>query len=115
MKLSVYQLPSLSAEDLPVLNNILSRIIHAINNIDFGDGQSQENVWCTFVVVDGPGANVVASAAHSLKRKPIGTIVVWADKATSLYKPTATASADTDTAVYYKFDTASVSAVLLLI
>jgi len=123
MKLAVYQLPSLSASDLPTLNNILTRLTHAINNIDFGDGTNQENVWCDFVTVDAVSAeNTVCSASHSLTRKPIGTIVVWQDTPANMYKPTDATSADTSTEVFYAFDasgtstvTSAVSAVLLLI
>jgi hypothetical protein len=122
MKTPIYQLPSLSADSLPYLNMILTKLAHCINNIEFGslsgtttDDSKTENIWCTFVVVDSAGANVACSAAHVLKKKPLGTIAIWQDKAARLYKPTATISADTDTQVFYIFDTAAVSAVLLLI
>lgn len=127
MKLSVYQLPSLSASDLPVLNSILTRITHAINNIDFGsmsahENSASENIWCTMVAVTAVSGSIPYSASHHLGRKPVGTIVIWQDTPANLYKPTATASADTVNQVFYTFDasgtaaaTSAISAVLLLI
>jgi hypothetical protein len=115
MKLSVYQVPSLSAESLPILNNILTRLTHALNSIEFGTLANNENIWCDFIVVDGGTANEACSSAHTLNRTPLGTIVIWQNKAATLYKPTETISADTSTEVFYKFDTAATSAVLLLI
>lgn len=106
---------SLSADQLPNLNNIISKMIHALHNLEFGKPGETENIWCTFVVVDGGLANECCSSSHSLRRIPVGTLVVWQDKAAVLYKPTESASADTNTAVFYKFDTTSTSAVLLLI
>ena len=120
MKLPVYQMTSLSADQLPLLNNIITRITHAINSIEFGNiagaTSNTENIWCTFVVTPGTNlVNEVCSASHLLRRKPVGTIVLWQDKAAILYKPTDATSADTSTAVFYKFNTAGTSAILLLI
>ena len=117
MKIPVYQLSDLSSGDgLKNLNNIIMRLTHAINSIEFGNTTSNENVWCDFITVDqSAGANVTCSAAHGLNRKPTGTIVVWQNKAAILYKPTNTTSADTSTQVFFTFNTASTSAVLLLI
>jgi hypothetical protein len=123
MKLPVYQMSSLSADQLPNLNNIITRLTHAINSIEFGDTSSNENVWCEFVTVNAvSAANAVCSAAHTLNRVPAGTIVVWQDTPANMYKPTAVASADTSTAVFFAFNasgtstaTSAVSAILLLI
>lgn len=122
MKTPIYQLSSLSAENLPYLNMVLTKLAHAINNIEFGSMSGTttadartENIWCTFVVIDGGAANAVCSAAHVLKKKPLGTIPIWQDKAASLYKPTNATSADTATQVFFAWDTAAVSAILLLI
>lgn len=117
MKLPVYQLTDMSSgEGLKNLNNIITRITHAINSVEFGNlSGGNENIWCTILTAGMGGANEVCSAAHGLKRIPTGTIVLWQDKAAVLYKPTAAESADTSTAIYYTFNTASTSAVLLLI
>jgi hypothetical protein len=127
MKLSVLQMPGLSASDLPTLNNILSKITHAINNVDFGaisahEASASENIWCTMLAVTAVSGNVPYSAAHHLSRKPQGTIVIWQDQAANLYKPTDATSADTSTQVFYTFSasgtsaaTSAISAVLLLI
>ena len=117
MKIPVYQLADLSSGDgLKNLNNIIMRLTHAVNSIEFGNTTSNENIWCDFITVDQSAASaVVCSAAHGLNRKPTGTIVVWQNKAAVLYKPTSPTSADTSTQVFFQFDTASTSAVLLLI
>lgn len=123
MKAPIYQMPSLSAENLPYLNMILTKLAHCINNIEFGNTEAAENVWCDLVTVDAvSAANTVCSAGHGLGRKPVGTIVVWQDTAANMFKPTAAASADTSTAVFYAFNvsgtstaTSAVSAILLLI
>lgn len=117
MKLAVPAMVSLEKDQVTFLNEILTRLTHAINNIEFGTVASSglENIWCTFITTPGDNAaDKAVSASHALTRKPMGTVVVWADKAANLYKPTEAASADTSTAVFYKFDTASTSAVLLL-
>jgi len=118
MKLAVQQLVSLSADQLPFLNSILSKMTNAINTIEFGTVVScgAENIWCTMVVTPGDNdADKAVSATHGLKRVPTGTITIWQDKAATLYKPTEAVSADTSSQVFYIFDTASTSAVLLLI
>lgn len=120
MKVASYYVPSFEEDQVIYFNNILNRIINAVNNIEFGTltgtTSHTENIWCTFVVTPGDnGANEACSATHELKKKPLGTIAIWQDKAATLYKPTAAISADTTTAVFYIFDTAATSAVLLLI
>ena len=116
MKISTMTVPNLCADSVPTLNKIISKIVHAVNNIEFGTlAAGNENVWCTFVVVDAGDADEVCSAAHSLRRIPAGTICVWQDAAGIWYKPTDAASADTNEVLYYICDTASTSAVLLLI
>jgi len=117
MKIPVYQLADLSSGDgLKNLNNIIMRLTHAINSIELGNlSGGNENIWCTIITAGMGSADEICSAAHGLKRVPTGTIILWQDKAAVLYKPTAAESADTSTAIYYTFDTASTSAVLLLI
>jgi len=115
MKIPVSQIVGLSANDIPLLNSIVSKLTNAVNNIEFGNLDSNENIWCTFIVVEACCADECASATHSLRRKPLGTIVVWQDAAASLYKPTDVVSADTSNAIFYTFDTDVPSAVLLLI
>lgn len=117
MKLPVYQLTDMSSgEGLKNLNNIIMRLTHAVNTIEFGNLSSgNENVWCAIITAGMGSANEACSASHTLRRIPTGTIVLWQDKAAVLYKPTEAASADTTTVIYYKFDTAATSAVLLLI
>ena len=114
----------MSADQLPTLNGIFTKITNSVNNIEFGSvANGMENVWCNFLVVEGvSAANTVCSAAHTLGRKPSGTIVIWVDTPTQMYKPTAAASADTDTTIFYAFSTSgtstatsAVSAILLLI
>lgn len=114
MKTPIYQLPGLSADQLPYLNNIISKISHSINNVEFGTTEAPENIWCTFLPIDGGVANEICSASHGLKKKPAGTLVVWQDRAAIMFKPSA-GSADTDETIYFAFNTDSVSAVLLLI
>ena len=117
MKLPVYQLSDLtSGEGLKNLNNVIMRLTHAINTVEFGNlSGGNENVWCAILTAGMGSANEVCSASHTLRRVPTGTIVLWQDKAAVLYKPTSPTSADTSTQVFYQFDTASTSAVLLLI
>lgn len=117
MKIPVYQLTDLSSgEGLKNLNNVIMRLTHAINGIEFGNlSGGNENIWCTLITAGMGRANEVCSATHALNRVPTGTIVVWQDKAAVLYKPTAAISADTINQVFYIFDTAATSAVLLLI
>lgn len=118
MRLPVYQLATLSADQLPFLNSILSRLTHAVNTVEFGSVVSSggENVLCSLIVTPGDNdADKAVSASHTLGRKPMGTLAIWQDTAAVLYKPTAAVSADTSDQVFYIFDTASTSAVLLLI
>ncbi len=121
MRIPISSIPEFTEEAIPILNNILSKMCHAINNIEFGtvSSSASENIWCSIIVIDTndwPGeSNVPMSAFHGLNRIPIGRISIWQDKSAVFYNETDPSSADTSNIIFYRCNTAATSAVLLLI
>lgn len=114
MRAPTVYIPSFDETQVPILNNILEKIYHVLNNLEFGNTTSNENIWCSMIVVNTPaGADTAFYQAHALKKVPIGVIPIWKDKAADFYA--VAGSAHTSTYVYLKCSAASCSAVLLII
>ena len=114
MRIAAGYIPSFDESQLPILNTLLFRIVQALNNIEFGNGVSNENVWCDFQTVTTPGTSGTPFyQAHNLTRKPIGVIPIWQNNAGIFYA--VSGSAHTASDIYLQCSTASCSAVLLII
>jgi hypothetical protein len=93
--------------------DVTSLFLLAQGRIRFGngvDGANLENIsgqWQQFTS-DGV-ANTEFSVAHTVGAIPVGYIIVWQDKAGSLYQGPTTGTAWTSTAVYLKCSVASVT------
>jgi len=116
MRLPQMNIPDLTRkESVPIINNIIKRIVYAINTIEFGEPASgNENILCKFVTLACTAADEVVSASHTLGTTPHSTICTWEDKPGIWYKPTDATSADTSDTIYVLCNTANTSAVLMV-
>jgi len=83
---------------------------------DVQDGFRSENFSGEIQVFTSSGvADTEFSVTHTLGFIPTGRIILYQDKAGSLYQGPATGTAWTDTTVYFKCDVASVTFAILLL
>lgn len=87
--------------------------------VRFGPGTSGnhgENIDGTFLQITTNGvANTESTFTHNMGSIPIGYIVLWQDKAGSLYQGPTTGTAWTSTAISLKCSVASVTFLLFLL
>lgn len=101
-------------EQMRILQRQLDKLFDAMQGrLSFGTGialSRGQNIQGQFVSFTSHAvANTEFSVTHSLNSVPIGYILLWQDKAGSLYQGPATGTAWTGTAVYLKCSVASVT------
>jgi hypothetical protein len=83
---------------------------------DGTDGSNGENISGQFQdITSHASANTEFTVAHTLGAIPVGFIVLYQDKAGSLYQAPTTGTAWSKTAIYLKSDVSSLSAKIFLI
>ena len=83
---------------------------------DGADGSNGENISGQFQdITSHASANTEFTVAHTLGAIPVGFIVLYQDKAGSLYQAPATGTAWSKTAIYLKSDVSSLSAKIFLL
>ncbi len=115
MRTPLKTLTDFDKENLELLNSILIGIWGAINSgIEFGTvASSAENVRCTLKTFTTPAtANSEFSVAHGLGKIPTG---YWLSNTNLGCKMYDGGTANTDTNLYLKCDTVSVSGTLIII
>ena len=102
-----------SGSDHLTVNTFMSDTVNALQSIQFGSGapSGAENIECDFATVTFAGVGTELTAAHGLRRAPIGMWLIKADRAGNIYN---SASADSASA-YLKSDTASLSGIIIFI
>lgn len=105
---------------IPVLQNVIDNIIRCLNGrVRFGrgtDGDRGENIageFQQFTTSATPDAE--NTIAHTLGAIPVGVIILWQDKAGSLYQGPTTGTSWTSTNIYLKCTVASVAFKVFLI
>jgi hypothetical protein len=86
--------------------------------VRFGDGNvgETENISGQFVdLTSHASANTEFAVAHTLGSIPVGFIVLYQDKAGSLYQAPTTGTSWTSTNIYLKSDVSSLSAKIFLL
>ena len=81
----------------------VENLYNVLNKISFGETVDQrgENIDCFIVEVSGV-SGVDTSASHSLGRQPSGRVVINQDASGTIYDNSSGASANTDTAFWYR-------------
>lgn len=107
-------------EQLPIIQSNFDKLFDlAQGRIRFGrgtDGDRGENISGQFQQFTSDGsANTEFSISHSLGSVPIGYIVLWQDKAGSLYQGPSTGTAWTSSTIYLKCSVSSVTFKVFLI
>ena len=104
---------------VPVLQTQLDKMFQALQGrISFGTGdtgQRNGNIAGEWLQFTTAVANAEVTVAHGLGSIPLGRIVIWQDKAGSLYQGPSTGTAWTSTNVYFKCDVASVTFLVFLV
>jgi hypothetical protein len=112
------------SQELPtqirMLDVQLKRLVNAFQGrIRFGDGTDEEegeNIAGEFQLFTSDATpNTEFSVTHQLGAIPIGRIILYQDKAGSLYQGPSTGTAWTSTTVYFKCDVASVAFLVFLV
>lgn len=98
----------------------INAIINCINGrVRFGSGTSGnngENIQGQFLQITTNGvANTEDNFTHTLSSIPVGYIILWQDKAGSLYQGPTTGTAWTSSKIYLKCSVASVTFKLFLL
>jgi len=95
------------------VNSFMEDTVKALHSIQFGSGLSggAENIECDFATITFGVAGTELTAAHALKRVPIGMWMIKSDRVGNIYN---SASADSASA-YLKSDTDSLSGVLIIV
>jgi hypothetical protein len=84
--------------------------------VRFGDGESGENISGQFKdITSHASANTEFAVTHSLNVIPVGFIVLYQDKAGSLYQAPTTGTAWDKTTIYLKSDVSSLSARIFIL
>lgn len=84
--------------------------------IRFGDGESSENISGEFVdLTSHASANTEFAVAHTVGAVPVGFLVIYQDKAGSLYQAPDTGTAWTSTNIYLKSNVSSLSARIFIL
>ena len=104
---------------IPALQKNLDNIFRALQGrIRFGrgtDGDRGENIQGEFQQFTTSTANTEVTLAHTIGAVPVGYIVLWQDKAGSLYQGPSTGTAWTSSNVYLKCSIADVTFKIFLI
>lgn len=92
------------------INNIVVALSGKLRFGDGTDGTGGENISGQFQQFTSDGtANTEFTVAHTVGSVPVGVIVLWQDKAGSLYQGPTTGTAWTATNIYLKCSVASVT------
>lgn len=104
---------------IPELQKNLDNLFRALNGrIRFGrgtDGDRGENIQGEFQQFTTSTADTEVTLAHTIGAIPKGYIVLWQDKAGSLYQGPSTGTAWTSSNVYLKSSGTSVTYLIFLI
>lgn len=95
---------------LQKVNEILRLMSTGINTIEFGDGTTEENIYCDYVSVEFGQAGVELTGTHSLNRVPTAIVGIKLDRPGAIYF----SKAATTSSIYLKSDTDSLSGVIIV-
>ena len=112
-------------QDNPIQDqiNALSLALKKIYDLSHGrvrfgsgtDGDRGENMSGEFQQFTTTTANTEVTVAHTIGAIPIGYIVLWQDKAGSLYQGPTTGTAWTDSNIYVKCSAADVTFLIFIL
>lgn len=107
-------------KQLPILQNDINKLYLCLQGrVRFGrgsDGDRGENMAGEFQQFTTSGTpNAENTIAHTIGAIPVGYIIVWQDKAGTLYQGPTTGTAWTSTNIYLKCSVASVTFSVFLI
>lgn len=112
MRIPIIQLSKFDENNLNVLNQGLIFLASALNmGIEFGTETTRENVYCDVLTVQFTAASVEVTAAHGLKRTPLGAWPIKKDRIGDFYFSSAPTSAN----LFLTTNTTNLSAVLIII